>query len=228
MRTLFLWQFGRFAQQAFKMMRYVLRIASALTVLLVLSGGASPKPLQLPSSGNGLLVFPQASVSLLRTSPNNSLSVNPIKLRIHDTDMTFHIERSGKIMLPDDTSDILSEASQDIRHQILHYGRDTVLEEDYYYRFRSLRLVAWSHEQRETKYEVTYGMVSDMISGLRVTIGQLGHRECTVELARVVGDRVFPAGWGLLAFVTGPRVSGRKVAIGGKIQYSLVYRIGRR
>ena len=150
-----------------------------------------------PNLSNGTLSSPTATA-------NGTLSVSQIKTRIRDTAMTLQQYGRKRPMSVSSISAILTDAYSDIRHQILHYGEDTPLSEEYQCYLRGLVLGAWSHQPpRETEYKVTYGMVCDMIMALRANLRQLDDVECRVDLAKVVGDRIYPAGSGVLTFAEG-------------------------
>lgn len=158
-------------------------------------------------AGNGVIGFVDKSAptlsnqtlsSFLKTT-NDTLGVSQIRTRIRDTAMTLQQYGRKRKMSLASISAILTDAYSDVRHQILHYGEDTTLSEEYQYILRGLKVAAWSHRSpRETKYQVTYGMVCDMIAGLRANLRQLDDVECAVDLAKVVGNRIYPAGSGVL------------------------------
>ncbi|KAL8830188.1 MAG: hypothetical protein Q9191_001569 [Dirinaria sp. TL-2023a] len=158
-------------------------------------------------AGNGLIGFVENSALSNGTSlnsqktTNSTLGVSQVKAQIRDTAMTIQQYGRRRQMSVASISAILTDAYSDVRHQILHYGEDTALSEEYQHTLQGLKVAAWSHRSpRETKYQVTYGMMCDMITGLRANLRQLDDVECAVDLAKVVGDRIYPAGSGALAF----------------------------
>ena len=163
-------------------------------------------------AGYGLISFvddssPSLSNGTLSGSAetrNDTLKISQVKTRIRDTSMTLEKTGRRRQMPVASISAVLTDAYSDVRHQILHYREDTPLPEDYQYISRGLKVTASSYRPpRETRYKVTYGMVCDMIMGLRANLRQLDDAECSVDLAKVVGDRIYPAGSGALTFSDG-------------------------
>lgn len=147
-----------------------------------------------PNTQNGTTLSPSLS-------SNATLTDYRVQTQVHDTFMTIQMAGQFRKLPEGVTARLLAEAYQDVRHQIVHFGGETQLSEAYEYTYQGLTLAAFSHgSPRETKYKVTYIMVLNMITGLRENLRRINEVECTIDLAKKVGARIYPAGSGLLGY----------------------------
>ena len=142
-----------------------------------------------------------ATFSSSSGAANGSLIEYKVQTRVHDTYMI--IQKAGKFrkMSEATTSALLLQAYQEVQHLAVLSGGNNPISEDYTYPYRGLNLAAWSHgSPRQTRYKVTYNMISDMIIGLQGNLRRLNDVECTVDLWMVANGRNYPAGTGVLTF----------------------------
>lgn len=174
------------------------------------------------------LIRPSGTASNMTNRANETLTEYRVETQVHDTSMVIQMGGRYRQMPKSTTTRLLDDAYQDAKHQAVHFGGETPLEKPYEYTYRDLTLAAFSHgSPRQTRYKVTYNMVSDMITGLRANLQRLNGVECTVDLAKAINGRKYPAGSGSLEFSDDILTKGSNVTAMASVKRTRENELGR-